>query len=298
MKLMPQRLRELNEPDGNNRITSASGLVKIKNHFYVIADDQLTLARFHIQNLSPIELTPLLLGNLPFDFKERKKVKPDWESLCKVSFQDLNGLLAMPSGSTENREMGIFIKIIDDTISSDLPMKIDLSEIFSVLRLKFPDLNIEGSVVFNDRLKLFQRGNGVGGVNAIIDIDLKGFMNDVQQGQIIGADHISQIKFIELGELNGVRLGFTDTCTIDDKLWFLAAAEDSKSTYHDGLFCGSILGCLNSAGDILARYEIDCLAKPEGLWIESEKNSLMVYFVTDADSPEICSALYSVRLKM
>ena len=34
-----------------------------------------------------------------------------------------------------------------------------------------------------------------------------------------------------------------------------------------------------------------------GGWIESEKNSLMVYFVTDADSTEICSALYSVHLK-
>ncbi len=171
------------------------------------------------------------------------------------------------------------------------------SELYSTLRQSFSDLNIEGSLIFNHRLKLFQRGNGAQSVNAIIDIDLDGFISDVKKGTAIKAQNVTQIKIIDLGELNKVPLGFTDACACGDQIWFLAAAENTNSTYHDGAFCGALLGALNQDGDILFRHKLNCAQKPEGLWIEMESQDRFIYFVTDADNPNMSSALYLIRLE-
>lgn len=280
-------------------VKAASGLVKSGNDFFVIADDELSLFQFSFEGQTKINSVPLKSGHISLDAKERKSQKPDWEALVKIEIKNQqNILLAIPSGSTENRMTGAFVKLDAHGLidQSHEPIAVDFSKIYSGLKEKLPDLNIEGACIFNHQIKFFQRGNGASGVNAIIDIDLEGFCNDLTNQTPLNPKHILAIKTYDLGELAGFRLDFTDACTLNDTIWYLAVAEDSRSTYEDGKYHGAILGCLDSTGKEIGRYEIDCALKPEGLWVEAESHRLCFYIVTDADSPTIYASIYFGKL--
>lgn len=280
-------------------IKAASGLVKIENTFYVIADDEVSLADFKFEGHTQARYIKLLEKQIPRDAAERKKQKPDWESLVQLDLpQDEKILLAVPSGSTENRMTGAFVHLdkagqVDESYK---PVIVDFSEIYNALKTRLAELNIEGACVLNGRLKLFQRGNGAEGKNAIIDIDLAGFCNDLENAGAIKAQHILAVTKYNLGHLDGHKLDFTDACVVNDRIWFLAVAEESQSTYEDGQYYGAIIGCLDSSGKEMARYEIDCATKPEGLWVDIESQRLCFYVVTDADSSTIYASIYFGKL--
>lgn len=293
------RLMQTLKSAPNLGIKAASGLVKIENTFYVIADDEVSLADFKFEGETKARYLKLLEKQLPRDAAERKKLKPDWESLIQLSLaQDQNILLAVPSGSTENRMTGAFVRLdkaghIDGNYN---PATVDFSEIYKELKTKLTELNIEGVCVLNGRLKLFQRGNGAEGKNAIIDIDLAGFCSDLANAVSIKAQHILAVTEYNLGHLDGHKLDFTDACAVNDQIWFLAVAEESQSTYEDGQYYGAIIGCLDSSGKEIARYRIDCATKPEGLWVDVESQRLCFYVVTDADSSTIFASIYFGKL--
>lgn len=276
-------------------VKAASGLVKSGDSFFVIADDELSLFQFSFDGSTKMYSLSLSEGTLAIDPKERKRQKPDWEALVKIEIKNHpDVLLAIPSGSTENRMSGAFVLLDHHGLidQSQQAVAVDFSEIYSLLKEKLTDLNIEGACIFNNKLKLFQRGNGVSGINAVVDIQLDGFCSDLTKRIPISPKHILSIETFVLGQLNGFKLDFTDACTLNDKIWFLAAAEDSRSTYDDGQYNGAILGCLDSNGKEIKRYEIDCPAKPEGLWVELKNQTLNFYVVTDADSAVNYAAIY------
>lgn len=298
MRISMRAMRTLkNELDQG--VKAASGLVKTANTFYVIADDEISLAEFNFEGDTKAHYTKLIEKELPQDPKERKRQKPDWESLVQLELsKGKKILLAVPSGSTENRVTGAFVSLdtagfVDQNSNA---ITADFSEIFKSLKAKITDLNIEGACVVNNRLKLFQRGNGAEGRNAVIDLDLAGFCTDLKNRAAIQAQHILAITDYNLGYLNGHKLDFTDACVVNDKIWFLAVAEDSQSTYDDGQYCGAIIGCLDSSGKEIARYEIDCATKPEGLWVDLEDHRWCFYVVTDADSSTIFASIYFGKL--
>lgn len=298
MRISMRAMRTLkNESDQG--VKAASGLVKAANTFYVIADDEVSLAEFNFEGDTKAHYIKLIEKELPQNPKERKKQKPDWESLVQLEiFKDEKVLLAVPSGSTENRMTGALVRLdkagfVDENAK---PTTVDFSEIYKLLKTKIAELNIEGACVFNNRLKLFQRGNGAEGKNAVIDLDLAGFCNDLEKATAIKAQRILEITDYNLGHLGGYKLDFTDACVVNDKIWFLAVAENSQSTYDDGQYCGAIIGCLDSSGKEIARYEIDCATKPEGLWVDLEDHRLCFYVVTDADSSTIYASIYFGKL--
>lgn len=274
-------------------IRAASGLVKRGPNFFVIADDDLSLAVFQIEEDANIDFVPLVPGILPENKDERKKLKPDWESLTLVQFDQVEALLAIPSGSTANRRQGCLIELTaTGSVVNSSPLKIDFSSLYQELSRTFSELNIEGACFQGNKLKLFQRGNGLKAQNAIIDLDAKGILSDILSHRPVQENWLLNIKDYTLGDLNGCRLDFTDACAIGDKIWFLAVAENSASTYEDGEYNGAILACLDNSGKILNRYKIECSQKPEGLWVESKEGQLHFYIVTDADDPSIYSLLY------
>lgn len=299
-KISLRSMRELKveEPTAIG-VKAASGLVKSRNHFFVIADDELSLFQFNFEGQTQVDSLPLKQGDLPQDAKERKRQKPDWESLVKIEVKNHGAiLLAIPSGSTENRMTGAFVTLDSRGLidKKDKPIEVDFSEIYAALKEKISELNIEGACIVNNRLKLFQRGNGQASVNAIIDIHLDGFCNDFMNKLPVSPKHVISVKTYDLGKLGGFKLDFTDACSVDDTIWFLAVAEESNSTYEDGQYHGAILGCLDSAGSEISRYEIDCVVKPEGLWVEAESHRLCFYIVTDADNPTIYASIYFGKL--
>ncbi len=280
IKLNISKLRDL-------PLSAASGLVKVDKKIFVVADDELSLSSYSLEDLNFNEVLQLLPGILPDKHKERKKQKPDWEALCLLpeSLSFSNRLLVVPSGSKTQRVLGSLIEIQNTGLRN--PIIIDFSSLYEELFKSFPELNIEGAAVHGSCLKLFQRGNGSKGQNAIIELDYKKFLSSIHESQALGPSLIQNISSYDLGKLNGTPLGFTDACSLsEDRLFFLAVAEDGESTYLDGEYQGAILGCIDKDGNVISSYQLDCPHKPEGLWIENVAEQIHFFLVTDADNRE------------
>lgn len=261
-------------------ITAASGLIAVGENFYIVSDDELFLfsvtANF-TQNPKP---TRIFKGELPPDKAQRKKLKPDLEALVHLPVQ--NKILCLPSGSKKNRFRGALVSVSERGEILGEAQEIDLAEIYSKIEKRFPELNIEGAVLLNSQeLRLFQRGNGEKKENGIIDLDLKSFL--------AGKPLIKSMKEIKLSDISGIPLSFTDASIREDRIWFLAAAENTESTYLDGEFAGAVLGEMDLEGNILQTQELMVPDKPEGLCLSNGKT---FYVVTDADNRAMPSKMY------
>lgn len=251
-------------------IAAASGLALIGDTFHVVADDELFFVRFKLNG--PSEVVKIFEGILPEEPKARKKLKPDFESLVALPDQSV---LCIPSGSKENRFLGAIV-------TKDNKVKeVSFIHIYHELGKHFSELNIEGAVLFEDKIRLFQRGNGAHHQNGIIDLPLEEFLDDQFNNPVI--------KKIKLGSLNGISLSFTDACLSDGLFWFLAVSENSESTYLDGDFDGAIIGAMDLEGNIHFEEVLDIPNKPEGLVV----NGKNFYIVTDADDRSQPSKLFA-----
>lgn len=100
-------------------------------------------------------------------------------------------------------------------------------------------LNIEGALIVDDELWLFQRGNSLESPNAIGVLALADFV-----AWLDGAPPptLSHIQHLSLGSINGVPYTFTDAeRTPDGRVYFLGSAEDTDDAYEDGALHGTIL---------------------------------------------------------
>src|SRR6185436_10311064 len=69
-------------------LSAASGLVRVREKLYVIADDELHLGVFGVDGAEPLRLVRLLDGDLPASAKKRKARKPDFEALLLLPASD------------------------------------------------------------------------------------------------------------------------------------------------------------------------------------------------------------------
>jgi hypothetical protein len=266
-------------------VSAASGLVYCGQKFYAVADDSLSLLCFSNTGLELNQIS-LFAGVLPEDAHERKKEKPDLESLCLLS--QIKALLAVPSGSTEKRSTGVLF-----FIESQNKNKIDFTKLYSFLARQIGDLNIEGSLVQNEHLLLFQRGNSLHSKNAIIQLSLKILCEELLTGHLSDRSYLGYKEF-NLGQHQGVGLSFTDaTLDKNNQIVFLAAAEDTHSSYDDGAFAGAVVGIIDSLGQIVFQQSLLCEQKPEGLCRLED----VYYAVTDADDPQKISQFLKFNLK-
>lgn len=282
-------------PIGLKPIHAASGLVKIEDNLYVVADDELSLLTFSLSNKLAGQQYKLFAGELPLDHKERKKLKPDLESLTLLTSLAAKGLLAVPSGSKPNRQTGSFIEL--DHNQPGKTTSIDFSSLYKKLETEFSELNIEGSCVAGSKLILLQRGNGTLAQNAIIELDMQVVLDDLRTSAIVSESSINKIVKIQLGKFKDISLGFTDCCYCNGILFFLAVAEQSNSTYDDGQYVGSFIGYIDSSGKAVLFNQLNIPFKPEGLWIEKIAEGYKCYIVTDADDPNETSQLYTVNIQ-
>lgn len=196
-------------------------------------------------------------------------------------------MLALPSGSKPNRTRGseIHIDAADNFLGS---REIDFLPLFSFLSERIPDLNIEGGVISGDTVSLFQRGNGKAGFNGIVQFGLE-YLQELLHGQFNPEPFNPRVIEIQLPQVDGVNLTFTDACTHEGQIYFAAAAERGASTYEDGEVIGSAIGRMGSSPVILEQIN---RIKVEGLAVAaSEARAMTFYAVTDADDPHIPSQL-------
>ena len=269
------------QPLAQLRLSAASGLVCCGDELLVLADDELVLQRYsHAGAYLGQHL--LLSGELPTDPATRKRLKPDFEILCLLPD---GRLLALGSGSTAQRQRGVLWQ-------AGSAQSIDLSGLYGALAARLTGLNLEGAVVRGEQLLLAQRGNNAGSLNALISLDLATLLSQLA-GASLGPESLRCVTPIDLGELHGVPLSFTDLClAADGRLLFSAAAEDNESSYIDGACAGSVLGCLADAR-VRALWPLSGSAKIEGL-CQLADGSLRL--VNDPDDRAAQSTLYRVVL--
>jgi hypothetical protein len=258
-------------------IAAASGLCLVDETFYIVADDDLSLLALPAGLDKKGKLITLFEGALPDDLKERKKVKPDIESIVYLPLQ--KSLLCLPSGSQPNRFQGALVTLLDREVQ-----KITFKNVFLELVTHFTELNIEGAVILDDKIRLFQRGNGSLHQNAVIDMNLAAFLKD----EVKDFSYV----LVDLGKLGDVFLSFTDATLHNNECWFLAAAEATESTFFDGEFAGAILGTINSKGVVEKSLILTMPSKPEGIAIQDNT----FYFVTDDDDRKKASKFYSLSI--
>jgi hypothetical protein len=304
--LIPQLLRTLHvlpthHPRGQPHLSAASGLVCIaaqgRFQAYVVADDEHHLGCFSIEDDQPVQLLRLFAGDLPEKPKQRKRLKPDLESLTTLPATPgypHGALLALGSGSKELRHKGLLMPLNAQGLLPDeavfTPQQIDLTAWYAPLHAEFEDLNIEGCFIQDDQLHLMQRGNKGDSPSACISYKLADVQAWLTDGEL--APQPQQIRRIDLGQINGVPLTPTDALALPNGRWLMSAvAEDTTDSAQDGACVGSALVLLNADAEVLRIQWIKGSPKVEGISLIHFGAVDHVLMVTDADNPEQASQL-------
>jgi hypothetical protein len=238
-------------------IGSASGLIYKDNSLFIISDNS--------SYLSKIKLVENTQENIP------KKDKFDFESIALKG----NKLHVFGSGSTSKREKRITYNL--ETAAID---KKDLSKLYQNLKqsasISDKELNIEGAFYSDKKWCLFQRGNGVNSRNGIFIIN-----------SLKIECHTDFIK-VQLPKINHIETSFTDAVLVENKIYFLATAENTTSTYDDGEIFGSIIGRMDSKTfEIEFTQKISDTHKFEGLTLYNKTENQIQFLICEDNDTEV-----------
>jgi len=261
-------------------IGSASGLVYKDDSLFIIGDNSSFLYEYNLET-KLLKRHPLIENpseNIP------KKEKPDFEAITHYE----NRFYILGSGSTENRNKMITINPTDKSFLHTT----DLGNLYKVMqrlgKINPEDFNIEGVIYNGNRWYLLNRGNVSSNKNSIFTIEGKSL-----------ADAFSMLSNeYQLPEIKGVRASFTDAQLVETKIYFLATAENTSSTYQDGEVLGSLIGCIDSKTmSIDFTEKISGTHKFEGLTLfENSAEKITFLLCEDKDTDELKSNIYQLTL--
>jgi hypothetical protein len=282
-------------------LSAASGLVAAGRYLYVIADDELHLGMFRARGRDPGTLVELHPGDLPLSRKERKRRKPDFESIValpRFAGFPAGALLALGSGSRPKRRKGALIALDARGALTGAPRVVDLSPMYAAIEPEFDEINIEGAFVDGNRLSLLQRGNKGDVSNARIRVALPAVLDALSAGEPLPRAALIDITPFGLGTIAGVPLCFTDGAALGGGAFaFTAVAEDTEGSYADGACAGSAIGVVDRHDCVRALWRLEPSLKVEGIAARILRNALELTVVTDADDFTIAARLLRCRLR-
>jgi hypothetical protein len=157
-------------------------------------------------------------------------------------------------------------------------------------------LNIEGAAVVHDELWLCHRGNC--GPHDPGPCVIRMALADARAYLAGGGVPALALDRYDLGEIDGVRLGFTDATAFGDRVLVLIAAEASANAIDDGSVLAAQVGVIDLdrgdrrvrcaplvIGDRVPKVEGIALASPDTAWL-----------VIDPDDTDVPAPLCKVRL--
>lgn len=242
-------------------VRAASGLAWFGDRLAVVQDDANFIALVDPATglADAVPLPPGAGGMRQFDDARGNKAdKLDLEAVVCVHKGDAPMLLALGSGSTHHRER-VALLDPDGTVAV-----LQLPRFYSALRAAHDfagsELNIEGAVDLEHSLRLFARGNGaVRGdllpVNATCDIEWPAMREQLKHPADAPAPMPLHVVQYDLGDIAGVKLGFTDAALLSAdgpharRILYSAAAESSPDTVRDGEVMGSAIGVIEDDAD-------------------------------------------------
>ena len=257
-------------------IGAASGIVCENNSLYIISDNSTFLYHYN-QTEKKYEKIKLFENSAEI---VAKKDKPDFEAITVFE----NKLYLFGSGSTKKRNTRVTFNLLNNKIKET-----DLSKIYKRLiesiSIADNDLNIEGVIITDKIIYFFQRGNGANAQNGIFCYDR--------------INKTVEFKLIKLPKINGIEATFTDAILIEATIYFLAAAENTTSTYDDGEVMGSIIGTIDLKTLTLEScLQISDHHKFEGLtFYKKTATQIELLLCEDNDTEELVSTIYKLMLK-
>ena len=266
----------------------------------MVADDELHLGRFSFNPSQPGRLQRLFPGDLPDGVKKRKKRKPDLEVLLRLpaSSQYPHGvLLALGSGSGEHRCRGVLLALGADGRIAGKARSIDAEALYTRLARTFDDLNLEGGWVSQGRLHLLQRGNKGDSPNAVLQWELALVVGALLRDRCLPDADPVHMRTVELGDIRGIPLGFTDATPLPDGgCLFSAVAENTDDARSDGPCVGAVIGRMDADTRIRWLRPAFPLYKIEGIELRQEGGASELLLVTDADDPSAPALLLQAQL--
>lgn len=266
-------------------IGSASGLVYKDNSLFIVSDNASVLYEYNIENKN-LDRHPLLENNAEAPAENiPKKQKPDFEAI--TSFGE--DCYIFGSGSTENRKKMIHF----DTNKRQKISETDVSALYDVMQsfgeITPEDFNIEGAVYTGEEWFLLNRGNGKASKNGIFTIG----------GKNLSEEFSVLYNSYQLPKIKKVQSSFTDAVRVDNKIYFLATVEDTKSTYDDGAVLGTFIGRLD-----IKKMKIDFTQKIsdshkfEGLTVYKESAKEIEFLLCeDKDNDDLKSDIFRLALE-
>jgi hypothetical protein len=293
------------ELDRSDHVRAASGLAWLDGRLAIVQDDTSFVAfRDASGALTSLALPAAADGRRRFESRRgNKNDKLDLESCLVVGGR----LLAFGSGSLPQRE----VVVVVDGVTGPVRV-VAAGPLYAALRtalardgeawMQAAELNLEGVAVVDDRLRLFQRGNGAPSgaavpVDAVLELPLAGFLAWLDGGAV---PPVWSVTWFQLGVAGAVRYGFTDVHALPDgRMLFLASAEDSPNAIDDGAVLGTRIGIIDALGvrttDLLDAEGRVAPVKGEGLVsVPGEPGRVLV--ALDLDDPDLPSELCTVEL--
>jgi hypothetical protein len=260
---------------------SASGLVYHNNTIVAVGDNSSYLYEYTISN-EKLERYPLQENAQE---NTLKKIKKDFEAITQ--FEDT--IYVFGSGSTENRNTMVQIDAKTKKVITTQDLSMLYASMQSFGEINPEDFNLEGAIYNGENWFLFNRSNGKKSKNAIFTISGKNLTDEFS---------ILHNKF-KLPKIKGVETSFTDAILVDDQIYFLATAEATESTYHDGEVLGSIIGQIDVAKMKLKSHKIISKTnKLEGITLVEETPETISFLLCEDNDIEVLeSNIYKITLK-
>lgn len=261
-------------------IGAASGLVFEDQRLFVLSDNSSFLYQF-----DPASLT-LEKIKLFEDSSENiiKKKKPDFEAIASYH----GNLYLFGSGSTKKRKTMVQV----DSATKQVVATYDLKDLYKAMRkaasIEKDEFNIEGACFDGKSWLLVNRGNGPLNKNLIFIID--GI-------ELTNTNDIQCFEY-QLPLINGIRASFTDAVLIESKIYFIATAENTISTYDDGAVHGSLIGRIDRhTMELDFTEKVSDTLKIEGLTLFSESERKLEFLVCeDNDTEALESSIYKLTI--
>jgi hypothetical protein len=263
-----------------DNIPSCSGVEFYNSSIYICGDNSPYLFRLSSDG-DLLEKFKIKNG----DFKDTipKKIKPDFESITRYTFQKQNQFLIFGSGSLSPYRDSLV------QLNADAPedyKTFSLSGLYQLIREKISgELNLEGACIYENILYLLNRSD-----NTIIKIAVQPLLHALNHKDQIPPIELIQIQ---LPAINNIQSSFSGAAIIPgtSKMIFTATTEDTPNAYDDGVNYGSYIGitdlqdlqkqpmCVAISDNKTTRpWKVESLAV-----VKVRKNKIELVLVTDND---------------